>query len=178
MLVVLLLLAAGGGWLWYRENLSPASSKGAAKAPARDVANLLKAGADSFEEDGGWDLRAAGVAMALSGAAHSGQGACEAAWAKPEAGQKASDFALARLKEPLNLLPGESLELSGWIRTSGAAKAAPSRCEATFCRITMRSTICVTSCGDNALPCNLGLPPIKSPPPQVPRHGSSTAFSA
>ena len=124
MLIVLLLLAAGGGYLWYRQNLSPASASHRPKAPQRDVANLLKAGADSFEEDAAWDLRAAGAPMALSGSAHSGQSSCEASWAKPEAGQKANDFALARLKEPLNLLPGESLELSGWVRTGGGAKAA------------------------------------------------------
>src|SRR5262249_7225722 len=93
------------------------------------ASNLLKAGTDSFEEDAGWDLRAAGAPMSLSGQAHSGQTGCEAVWVKPDAGAKPDQaqslgFALARLKEPLTLLPGESIELAGFVRTSGAAKAA------------------------------------------------------
>ena len=129
LLGLLVVLMGGGGYLWYRQNLAPNAPSKADNSPPRDSANLLKAGEDSCETEAGWDLRAGGAAFALGSAAKTGQSALEATWAKaevqpgkPSVAAKAETFALARLKEPINVLPGESLELIGHLRTSGAGK--------------------------------------------------------
>lgn len=122
--LLLLGLAGGAGYLWYSQNLAPSATNKTEKGPQRDPQNLLKAGDDSCEVDTGWDLRVTGAAFGLSGNARTGQSGLEASYTKPDAAGKAETCAVARLKEALNVLPGESLELVGYVRTTGAGKGA------------------------------------------------------
>lgn len=123
LLALLVVLAGGGGALYWSLNLAPAARSTRTVPAQRVAANLLPPPADNFEEDGGWEWRVSGQSFTLGGQPCTGSGAAEASWTKPEQGS-AQDHALARLKTPLTVVPGDSLGISVQARTVGSALAA------------------------------------------------------
>lgn len=116
--------AAAGAWFWLGGGAGAepgTAGPRARRVPPMEVAgNRVPQAQAPCETAEGWDLRAAGAAFAESGTAHSGTGALEAARSEGVA----ESFALARLAQPLTVVPGQALTVAAHVRTEGGAKAA------------------------------------------------------
>lgn len=116
--------AAAGAWFWLGG--AAGTEPGTAGPRSRRVPPLEVAGnrvpqaQAPCETAEGWELRAAGAGFAESGTAHSGTGALEAARSEGVA----ESFAMARLAQPLTVVPGQVLTVAAHVRTEGGAKAA------------------------------------------------------
>lgn len=115
---------AAGAWFWLGGGAG--AEPGTAGPRTRRVPPLEVAGnrvpqaQAPCESAEGWELRAAGAAFAESGTAHSGTGSLEAARSEGVA----ESFAMARLAQPLTVVPGQTLTVAAHLRTEGGAKAA------------------------------------------------------
>lgn len=121
---VALAAVAAGAWFWLGGGAG--AEPGTAGPRTRRVPPLEVAGnrvpqaQAPCESAEGWELRAAGAAFAESGTAHSGTGSLEAARSEGVA----ESFAMARLAQPLTVVPGQTLTVAAHLRTEGGAKAA------------------------------------------------------
>lgn len=116
--------AAAGAWFWLGGGAGAdpgtAGPRARRAVPLEVAGNRMPAAAAQCETAEGWDMRAAGAAFAESGSSHTGTGALEAVRGEGVA----EAFALARLAQPLTVVPGQTLTVAAHLRTEGGAKAA------------------------------------------------------
>lgn len=123
-------VAAGAGWWFLTRGGGDGPIVGGSREaqPLRIAGNKLAAGVGDFEGESGWSLQAIGDAQGFEPSGgkdrvHSGVAAIAAHGPGSDAPSK-TRFALARLAEPVAVGAGQTLKLSGFVKTSGAGRAA------------------------------------------------------
>jgi hypothetical protein len=119
--LLLLVVLAAGGYVYYRFAWGGRGGTSTVQRAARVAGNLLPEGVDGCEDEAGFVLGAGGVGFTLSGAPRTGSAALEATGG--QASQRGG-YALAQVKEPLRVLAGESLRVTGHARSAGGASVA------------------------------------------------------
>jgi hypothetical protein len=124
LLAVLGLVVGAGGWFWWQGQQQQASTDEAGGKQARSVlevaGNKLTADVAGCEAEAAFELRVAGAGFQATGAANSGAGAFLA----QRADAAAPDFAVLRVKEPVQVISGRSLTVAAHVRTTNGGKAA------------------------------------------------------
>jgi pSer/pThr/pTyr-binding forkhead associated (FHA) protein len=125
LLAAAVLLAGAGIYykLGVHDRADDAAESGRTAVIPRVAGNKLPIGTDDCEDASRWQLRVSGAAFELGDPAHSGTAALLAVRGGGE-GASSADHALARLAEPVRAVHGESLRLTGHLRTAGGARAA------------------------------------------------------
>lgn len=123
MLVILVLVGASGGYLWWQRRGGETEGGRRIQAPLVVAGNRLLQTMASCEGEDGWNLRAAGTGLVVGSPGNTGKSALEAV-----RGDGDADFALARSQQPITVVFGRVLTLSARVRTSGGAKAAVRLC--------------------------------------------------
>src|SRR5690606_830442 len=132
LLAIVVVGALGFAWLrFFRDDSATGTGAGAGRAVVAVPGNLLPGGAGDLEAEAAyerWDVQPipTGAPFEIGigrGLAHSGAAALVARHQRDEDGSERR-LAFARLAEPLTVLSGSALRLSGHVRTEGGGRVA------------------------------------------------------